>query len=227
LRSFELAERGSAAVRVTFLGGDPEQTGNEAADGVAFSPGPRPSRRATKIALGRRAGRTRIGSQRPDKLQSMRMLFPVACTVILVSCSSTSEQRPKQAETAQPVTAARPSDESRRLPQANLISSEFVDSQLLGKVFMPGSTIARYRKGKAECQMFVARAANASAAAVILSQWRSTISNPQFVASFGGYFGADGPAQVFVFTKGEWIAGVVGLDREQADAVARLLAARL
>jgi hypothetical protein len=147
--------------------------------------------------------------------------------VILVSCSSTSEQRPKQAETAQPVTAARPGDESRRLPQANLISSEVVDSQLLGKVFMPGGTIARYRKGKAEYQMFVARAANASAAAVILSQWRSTISNPQFVASFGGYFGTDGSAQVFVFTKGEWIAGVVGLDREQADAVARLLAARL
>jgi hypothetical protein len=157
----------------------------------------------------------------------MRILFAGTCTVILVSCSSTPEQRPKSPETAQPVTAAKPSDESRRLPQANFVSSEVVESQLLGKAFMPGGTIGRYRKGKAEYRMFVARAANASAAAVILSQWRSAISKPEFVASFGGYFGADGPAQVFVFTKGEWIAGVVGLDREQADAAARLLAARL
>jgi hypothetical protein len=157
----------------------------------------------------------------------MRILFLVACTLILVSCSSTPEERPKQAETARPVTAPRPGDESHRFPQANLISSEIVGSNLLGKPFMPGGTIARYRKGKVEYQMFVARAVSASAAAVILSQWRSAISNPQFVASFGGYFGADAAVQVFVFTKGEWIAGVIGLDREQADAVARPLAARL
>ncbi len=55
-----------------------------------------------------------------------------------------------------------------------------------------------------------------------LEDWAAEI-----VASFGGYFGGDPPSQVFVFTKGDWIAGVVGLDRDQADAAARPLAARL
>jgi hypothetical protein len=92
---------------------------------------------------------------------------------------------------------------------------------------MPGGTIARFRKGKTEYEMFVARTASASAAAVTLSDWRGALSSPQFVASFGGYFGGDARGPVFVFTKAEWIAGVAGLDREEAESVARELAARL
>lgn len=157
----------------------------------------------------------------------MRIAIPFLCFLTLIGCTSSTEQKPKTVETLKSVAAPKPTDESRRFPQANLVSSEVVESQLLGKAFMPGGTIARYKKGKTEYQMFVARAADASAAAVILGEWRSALANPQFVASFGGYFGGEAPAQVFVFTKGEWIAGVVGLDREQADAAARPLAVRL
>lgn len=157
----------------------------------------------------------------------MRIFLPVVCALVLASCSSTSEQPRKQSETAPPVTAPKPADESRRFPQADLVSSEVIDARLLGKPFMPGGTIARYRKGKAQYELFVARTADANAAAVALGEWRGALSNPQFVASFGGYFGNDGQTPVFVFSKGEWIAGVSGLDRQKADAAARQLAARL
>jgi hypothetical protein len=127
----------------------------------------------------------------------------------------------------QPAPIEKPADESRRFPQANLVSTAVVDSALLGKSFMPGGTLARYKKGKSEYQMFVARARSATDAAIKLSDWRSALTKPEFVASFGGYFGQDQGAPVFVFTKGEWIAGVVGLSRSDADAAARVLAARL
>jgi hypothetical protein len=157
----------------------------------------------------------------------MRLFLPLTGALLLVSCSSTPEQARKQPETARAVVTVKPTDESRRFPQQDLISSEVIDSHLLGKPFMPGGTIARYKKGKTEYAMFVARAANASAAAVTLGEWRSAISNPQFVASFGGYFGQDEQTPVFVFSKGEWLAGVIGLDREKADVAARQLAAGL
>jgi hypothetical protein len=43
----------------------------------------------------------------------------------------------------------------------------------------------------------------------------------------GGYFGMDGDRPVYVFVKGAWVAGIVGLTEEKADAAARVFAARL
>ncbi len=92
---------------------------------------------------------------------------------------------------------------------------------------MPGGTLARYRKKKHEYQMFVARAGSANDAAIAIGDWRRALASPEFVASFGGYFGQDAGVPVFVFAKGEWIAGVVGLSRADADAASRSLASRL
>jgi hypothetical protein len=92
---------------------------------------------------------------------------------------------------------------------------------------MPGGTLARYKRGKTAYQMFVARAPSATDAAIKLSDWRKALASPEFIASFGGYFGQDAGVPVFVFAKGEWIAGVVGLSRSEADAASRLLASRL
>jgi hypothetical protein len=157
----------------------------------------------------------------------MRLLVLIACVLSLLSCGSTPSQSAKQTEPAKSAPAPKPTDESRRFPEANLVSTRVVNSALLGKSFMPGGTLAQYKKGKAEYQMFVARSASPTDAAIALNDWRSALANPEFVASFGGYFGKDGSAPVFVFTKGEWIAGIVGLPRAEADGVARSLASRL
>jgi len=118
-------------------------------------------------------------------------------------------------------------DESRRFPQANLVVAKVVQDHLLGKPFMPGGTLARYKKGKAEWTLFAAQCPNAVDAAIRLPDWRKALKDAKLEASFGGYFGLDNGVPVFVFAKGVWIAGVMGLPEKEADAQARLLAAKL
>ena len=123
--------------------------------------------------------------------------------------------------------APKPTDESRRLPKTNLVKSEVVPNQIMGKAFMPGGTVGHYKKGKAEYEMFVAKLASPTAAAIALSDWRKTMTAPKLIASFGGYFGDEGGKPVFVFTKGAWVAGVKGLPQADADLQARVLAGQI
>ena len=153
----------------------------------------------------------------------MRHWQLIAAAALLVACGP----EPKPADAPKKAEAPKPSDESFRFPKANLAGTQVVDDALMGKSFMPGGTLARYRKGKAEYEMFVARLPNANDAAFLLPDWRNALAGAKLVPSFGGYFGADAGRPVFVFTKGPWIAGVVGLPEHEADAQARVLAGAL
>ena len=155
----------------------------------------------------------------------MRSLILVALTVLLASCSSEPSKSPAAAVT--PAPPPKPVDESRRFPQANLLGTEVVSDHLLGKAFMPGGTLAHYRKGKVEYDLFVAQLATPTDAAIALLDWSKALTNADLIASFGGYAGQDAGRPVFVFTKGRWIAGVAGLPQKQADPQARVLAAHL
>jgi hypothetical protein len=154
--------------------------------------------------------------------------------VLLISCGGDTKPAPssapaKQAEVPKP--HEKPSDESRRFPTANQVGTEVVDRELMGKAFMPGGTIAHYKRGKIKYDLFAAKLPDANAAAFILPDWRKALSDgkaaAQLVPSFGGYFGSDAGRPVFVFSRGAWIAGVAGLPLKDADAEARTLAARL
>jgi hypothetical protein len=123
--------------------------------------------------------------------------------------------------------AAKPADESRRFPSANQIRTEVVDQHLLGKSFMPGGTLAHYKKGPTEYRMFVAKLSDSQTAAFLLVDWRKALAGAKLIPSFGGYFGLDAGTPVFVFAKGAWIAGVAGLPEKDADLAARSLAAHL
>ncbi len=120
--------------------------------------------------------------------------------------------------------AQKPTDETRKFPKPNLVKSQVVDRAILGKSFLPGGTLAQYRKGKQEYEMFAAKTASPTAAAIALSDYRKALKNPTLVASFGGYFGEDGGKPTFVFTKGAWVLGVRGLAQKEADLQARILA---
>ena len=143
---------------------------------------------------------------------------------LMVSCGDAPKPAPAPKAEAAP---AKPSDESFRFPKENLIDTKVVDSALLGKPFMPGGTLARYKKGKVEYEMFVAQVATPTDAAVILPDWRKALTDSKLVPSFGGYFGKDGDRPVFVFTKNTWIAGIAGLPEKEADSQARILADRI
>ena len=141
---------------------------------------------------------------------------------LLSSCAS--EPKPSPPPKA---AARRPSDESRRFPQTDLVDTKVVESQLLGKSFMPGGTLARYKKGATEYEMFVTKLPSAMDAAILLPDWSKALTGAKLVPSFGGYFGQDAGRPVFVFAKTVWIAGVVGLSEKEADTQARTLAGRL
>ena len=157
----------------------------------------------------------------------MRIPYPAAAVfgALLVSCGS--EPKRARAEPAAQAAAPKPLDESRRFPLTDLVHTELAEKQLMGKPFMPGGTLAHYKKGKKEYSMFVARLPSPSDAAFLLLNWNKTLTGSHLVPSFGGYFGHDGGQPVFVFSKGNWIAGVAGLPEKEADAAARTLAAHL
>ena len=156
----------------------------------------------------------------------MRTLAVAVLVVVLSSCDSKPDAKPV-AEAPKPVEAPRPTDESRRFPKPNLVGTIVIEKQLFGKPFMPGGTQAHYKRGKTEYDMFIAKTASANDAALLLPDWRNLLTDAKLVPSFGGYFGVDAGRPVFVFTKGEWIAGVAGLNQKEADQAARKLAAGL
>lgn len=155
------------------------------------------------------------------------VLIAACAAVTMLSCGS--EPPPAARESAPKAEAPppKPPDESRRFPTAKLVGTKVIEKQLLGKSFMPGGTLATYKKGRLDYEMFVARMPSPTDAAVLLLDWKKALSDAKLVPSFGGYFGQDAGRSVFVFSKGSWIAGVAGLPEKQADAQARLLAAEL
>lgn len=155
----------------------------------------------------------------------MRILLPILFAAFLMSCGDDSKPAAKAAPA--PAAKPKPADESRHLPLANRVDTKVVDRELMGKSFMPGGTLGRYKKGAVEYEMFVAKLPSATDAAITLPDWRKALTDAKLVPSFGGYFGSDAGRPVFVFSKGAWIAGVAGLPEKDADAAARVLAGLL
>ena len=93
--------------------------------------------------------------------------------------------------------------------------------------FMPGGTIAHYKKGKTEYDLFVAQFPTATDASIALANWEMALQGAKLIPTFGGYFGTDAGRPAFVFPKDTWIAGVLGLPQNDADVQARILASRL
>ena len=149
----------------------------------------------------------------------------VAFNALLVSCGAGS--KPPAVETGEKPQGPGPSDESRRFPKLNLVETKVVNKELMGKPFMPGGTLGRYKKGKIEYEMFVTQLASATEAAILLPDWNRSLTGSKLVPAFGGYFGLDAGRPVFVFAKGAWIAGIAGLPEKEADVQARTLAGQL
>lgn len=159
----------------------------------------------------------------------MRTLFLLAGIVVWMASCSTDPRPPAAAggTAVEKLKGPKPEDESRRFPKANLVETKLVEQELMGKAFMPGGTLASYKKGKSTYEMFLGKMATSEEAAILLIDWRKALTNPKLVPSFGGYFGEDAGTPVFVFTKGAWIAGIKGLSQSSADLEARTFAGQI
>jgi hypothetical protein len=56
---------------------------------------------------------------------------------------------------------------------------------------------------------------------------KATLKDAEYLSSFGGYFGTNAERPVFVFARLRYLAGIVGLPKDEADPIARTLGNRL
>lgn len=155
----------------------------------------------------------------------MRQWWAAGALAVLCSCSGSPPKEP--AQNAPAVEKVKPADESRRFSLADQVSMHLVDDHVLGKDFLPGGNVAEYRRKGKTYQQFLVRAKSAEAAALLLFDFKSHLRDAKFLPHMGGYFGMDGAAPVYVFPKGVFLAGFVGLAEKDADLLARQFAARL
>ena len=144
---------------------------------------------------------------------------------VFCACGGSSPKETTQNVPA--VEKVKPVDESRRFPLADQVSIRLVEDHILGKDFLPGGNVAEYRRKGKTYQQFLVRTKSAEAAALLLFDFKNHLSNAKFVPHMGGYFGTDGATPVYVFPKGAFLAGFVGLSEKDADLPARQFAARL
>jgi hypothetical protein len=166
------------------------------------------------------------------------MRYPPFLVVIiagaaLAGCSGSAQQpefskRPAgestQASHDQPATIR---DQSRLLPPKGLKHSGIVMDHVAGLPKLPGGTVGDYSVSGKTYQVFIIDAGTNQQAAFLLLDAKGVLKDPEYLSSYGGYFGLEASRPVFVFSKERYLAGIVGLPKDEADPVARTLASRL
>ena len=155
----------------------------------------------------------------------MRPYWMIAALLAVFACGGAPEAPAPEAkaEAAKP----KPPDESRLFPKENQTAMELVDDHLLDKDFLPGGNLATYEKDGKRYQLFLIVMKDGDDASLKMFDIRQMLTDPKYVASFGGYHGLEGETPWFVFVRNNRVAGVVGLPQEEADLVAREFAARI
>ncbi|HVP46488.1 MAG TPA: hypothetical protein VMT32_07890 [Bryobacteraceae bacterium] len=147
---------------------------------------------------------------------------------LAVLCSCGGSPPPKEPAAGVPAQEkAKPVDETRRFPLADQVSMRLIDDHILGKDFLPGGNVAEYRRKGKTYQQFLVHTRSPDAAALLLFDFKNHLRAAKFLPHMGGYFGMDGTSPVYVFPKGAFLAGLVGLPEKDADLLARQFAARL
>jgi hypothetical protein len=156
----------------------------------------------------------------------MRSIIFALC-VITVSCSGPSPETAKPVSSNSVSSHPAPKDISGKFPLTGQVKMQLVPDHLLGKEFMPGGNLGEYKTATGDYEIFLLAAADARAAAFILLDWKSVMPEAKYLAHMGGYFGMDEGRPIYVFAKGPYLVGFIGLPEAKADAEARRFAARL
>jgi hypothetical protein len=156
----------------------------------------------------------------------MRFLAITTLPLALLLTGCAPETKPAAAP-APAKKAAKPSDETRRLPSADRVEAKVVEDHLLGYEFLPGGSTGHYKQGKVEYDLILVKTGSPTDAAILLLNTKNELENAKLIPHFGGYFGKREGKEMFAFTKNNWFCGVSGLNEAAADAKAREFAARL
>lgn len=145
----------------------------------------------------------------------------------LAGCGQAPKDAAPPGNEAAPAPKPKAVDAARYLPRDGQVSAQFLEDGILGIPSLPGGNIGEYKSGGKSYRQFLVKAPSAALAAVYLSDVKDAMSNPRFVASFGGYFGELNGEPAFVFTKNEYLTGFLGLPLKEADAAGRVAASRI
>ena len=155
----------------------------------------------------------------------MRMGALALFAVLLSGCGgSEPAAAPVQPKAVAPKRAP---DHRSNLALENQVSSRMVEDHMLDSPKLPGGSLGEYESKGKKYQMFIIEAASGQEAALILFGYKATLQNPEYISYMGGYYGSDGKQPVYIFSKKEYVAGIVGLGMTEADPMARSLAGRL
>jgi hypothetical protein len=147
----------------------------------------------------------------------------ICAALVLAGCVSTPPAPETKAALAPPPVK----DDTALLLTENRVSASVVPDHLMGNKALPGGSLGEYAAGQKKYQLFVLETGSAQDAAILLLDYKGTLTDSAYIAYMGGYSGADSGKPVFVFAKGKYLAGVVGLAPDAADPIARQLAARI
>ena len=114
-------------------------------------------------------------------------------------------------------------DDPRCFPTVDRISLKEAAGHLLGNPALPGGLLGQYK----DHQLFLIRTSSADKAGFLLLDYKKTLKDPKYLANMGGFYGEDRGHPAYVFAKGLFLAGVIGLEREKADPIARTFAGRI
>jgi hypothetical protein len=161
----------------------------------------------------------------------LRVLICVAgAMAALTGCSGPAQQQPelkKQLDATVQDRTLTVRDQSRMLPPNGLKHSGIVMDHVAGIPKLPGGTVGDYAAGGKTYQIFIVDVETNQQAAFLLLDAKGVLQNPEYLSSFGGYFGQESGRPVFVFAKERYLTGIVGLPQAEADPIARTLATRL
>ncbi|MEP6715414.1 MAG: hypothetical protein ABJC09_07550 [Terriglobia bacterium] len=147
-----------------------------------------------------------------------RIAITVLALGALVSCNTAPVPEP-----APPAVK----DNSAMLPRTDRTATTVVPDHVLGFPKLPGGTVGDYETGGRKYQLFIIETPSNQDAALMLMDAKSGMSNTELIPWMGGYFGTTGDRPVYVFPKLKYFAGVAGLPKDEADPIARTLAAHL
>jgi hypothetical protein len=148
----------------------------------------------------------------------------IVAALFLTACGSSPEPQTKT-EPA-PVLAPVP-DHTAALPKQGLLASRLVPDHILDIPKMPGGSLGEYSAKGRKYQLFIIDSGTNQKAAFLLMDLKGTLQSPEYIAYMGGYAGSDGNRNVYVFAKKQYLAGVIGLSKAEADPIAIELASHL
>jgi hypothetical protein len=118
----------------------------------------------------------------------------------------------------------KPTDLTAKFPAVGRTRMQLVADHLLGKDYLLGGNIADYNTDSGVYQMFLIKEKDATKAENLLLSWKATHSEAIYLLCMGGYYEPDNGTPVYMFVKGVYVAGVVGLDANGAGIESRRFA---